>query len=320
MAAKQERKAAPRRWSGRVTAESNALDLDRGVFKRKSPRSIARSLKRSAERSTRRKAPPFRSAMSMLTFYINRGRQEPRCPRPGRPSGRQKPSSGGCLAGSAGAAQVSRRGARTALGSRTGVDTLAGFSVVSRAARHTMPLEFSAQSKQRIESLLSRYPAKQAALLPVLHIAQDEFGHLPDEAIELVRPHRGRLAGARVRRRHLLHDVPPREARAERAHGLHEHLVHAARRVRHPPPHRAAAGHQGRRDHRRRRVHGGRGGVPGGLRERAHDDLRQRLLPRPDARRRSTRSSTICASAGASGSRRRRSTARSSASARGGKV
>ena len=48
-----------------------------------------------------------------------------------------------------------------------------------------MPLEFSAQSKQRIESLFTRYPAKQAALLPVLHIAQDEFGYLPDEAIEL---------------------------------------------------------------------------------------------------------------------------------------
>ena len=49
-----------------------------------------------------------------------------------------------------------------------------------------MPLEFSAQSKQRIERLLSRYPNKQAALLPVLHVAQDEFGHLPDPVIELV--------------------------------------------------------------------------------------------------------------------------------------
>ena len=50
-----------------------------------------------------------------------------------------------------------------------------------------MPPEFSAQSKQRIERVLSRYPNKQAALLPVLHIAQDEFGHLPDPVIELVR-------------------------------------------------------------------------------------------------------------------------------------
>jgi uncharacterized protein DUF3175 len=57
------------RWSQRVTEQSNALDLESGVF---SPRSIARSLKRSAERSHRRKADPFRSAMSMLTFYINR--------------------------------------------------------------------------------------------------------------------------------------------------------------------------------------------------------------------------------------------------------
>jgi len=49
-----------------------------------------------------------------------------------------------------------------------------------------MPLEFSAQSKQRIERVVAQYPQKQAALLPVLHIAQDEFGHLPDEALELV--------------------------------------------------------------------------------------------------------------------------------------
>src|SRR5450631_3531669 len=49
-----------------------------------------------------------------------------------------------------------------------------------------MPLEFSVQSKQRVERLLSRYPTKQAALLPVLHVAQEEFGHLPDDVIELV--------------------------------------------------------------------------------------------------------------------------------------
>ncbi len=49
-----------------------------------------------------------------------------------------------------------------------------------------MPLEFSAQSKERVARLLTRYPTKQAALLPVLHVAQEEFGHLPDEAIELV--------------------------------------------------------------------------------------------------------------------------------------
>jgi hypothetical protein len=52
---------------------SDALDLQGGVFKQSDPRRIARSLKRSAEHSRRRKADPFRSAMSMLTFYINRG-------------------------------------------------------------------------------------------------------------------------------------------------------------------------------------------------------------------------------------------------------
>jgi len=61
-----------KRWSGRVTRESNALDLEPGVFKLDDPHAIARSLKRSAERSKRRKAEPFASAMSMLIFYINR--------------------------------------------------------------------------------------------------------------------------------------------------------------------------------------------------------------------------------------------------------
>lgn len=61
-----------RRWSKRVNETSDALTLDKGVFK-KSPHAIALSLKRSAERSRRRKSAPFRSAMSMLTFYINRG-------------------------------------------------------------------------------------------------------------------------------------------------------------------------------------------------------------------------------------------------------
>jgi hypothetical protein len=60
------------RWSGRVTATSNALDLDAKVFSLTSPRAIASSLKRSADRSTRRKGTPLQSAMSMLNFYINR--------------------------------------------------------------------------------------------------------------------------------------------------------------------------------------------------------------------------------------------------------
>src|SRR5438128_10453573 len=63
----------PKRWSARVMRTSNALDLERGVFKKRSARAIARSLKRSAERSKRRKSAPFRSAMSMLNFHINRG-------------------------------------------------------------------------------------------------------------------------------------------------------------------------------------------------------------------------------------------------------
>lgn len=61
-----------RRWSARVTRQSDALDLERSVFKSSDPHKIALSLKRSAERSKRRKSAPYRSAMSMLTFYINR--------------------------------------------------------------------------------------------------------------------------------------------------------------------------------------------------------------------------------------------------------
>ena len=67
-----------RRWSREVTEHSDALTLDQGVFTLRDPKRIAASLKRSAERSRRRKADPFRSALSMLTFYINRaGRNLP---------------------------------------------------------------------------------------------------------------------------------------------------------------------------------------------------------------------------------------------------
>jgi len=65
-------KPAPKRWSRRVTGESNALDLEPGVFTLRDPKRIAASLKRSAEASTRRKAGPYRSALSMLVFYMNR--------------------------------------------------------------------------------------------------------------------------------------------------------------------------------------------------------------------------------------------------------
>jgi hypothetical protein len=61
-----------RRWSHRVTETSDALTLENGVFKKGSAKAVASSLKRSAEHSRRRKSDPYRSAMSMLTFYINR--------------------------------------------------------------------------------------------------------------------------------------------------------------------------------------------------------------------------------------------------------
>lgn len=62
----------PKKWSRRVMETSDALDLESRIFKSKDPKKIARSLKRSAERSKRKKGTPYQSAMSMLTFYINR--------------------------------------------------------------------------------------------------------------------------------------------------------------------------------------------------------------------------------------------------------
>jgi len=66
------KRKTPRYWSKQVTEKSNALDLEPDVFKLDDPAKIAASLKRSAERSRRRKSDPFRSAMSMLVFYVNR--------------------------------------------------------------------------------------------------------------------------------------------------------------------------------------------------------------------------------------------------------
>jgi hypothetical protein len=77
------KRRSTQRWSARVTRESDALTLDKGVFSKRSPRAIALSLKRSAERSRRRKSNPYRSAMSMLTFYINRAGKK-------LPAGRKK--------------------------------------------------------------------------------------------------------------------------------------------------------------------------------------------------------------------------------------
>jgi hypothetical protein len=79
VATKTKRKS--KYWSGAVTRDSNALDLEADVFKQDSAKEIAASLKRSADQSTRRKSSPFRSAMSMLTFYINRGGKNLSAPR-----------------------------------------------------------------------------------------------------------------------------------------------------------------------------------------------------------------------------------------------
>jgi hypothetical protein len=79
----RRRTSGSRKWSQRVTRESDALDLERGVFTQHSPGRIAASLKQSAERSKRRKADPYRAALSMLTFYINRAGKS-------LPLGRQK--------------------------------------------------------------------------------------------------------------------------------------------------------------------------------------------------------------------------------------
>ncbi|SFI80131.1 Protein of unknown function [Phyllobacterium sp. CL33Tsu] len=65
-------RTAKKKWSQDVTEHSDALDLEANVFEQKDPRKIAHSLKQSAEHSDRRKSSPYRSAMSMLTFYINR--------------------------------------------------------------------------------------------------------------------------------------------------------------------------------------------------------------------------------------------------------
>jgi len=70
--------ARDKKWSAQVTRESYALDLDAGIFTSRDPKRVAASLKRSADRSKRRKSDPYRSAMSMLNFYINRaGRNLP---------------------------------------------------------------------------------------------------------------------------------------------------------------------------------------------------------------------------------------------------
>jgi hypothetical protein len=70
--ARKEKTTGEKKWSARVTQEGHALELEEGVFTWNDPKMIARSLSKSAEARKRRKASPFRSAMSMLVFYINR--------------------------------------------------------------------------------------------------------------------------------------------------------------------------------------------------------------------------------------------------------
>lgn len=67
-----KRKAPTKYWSQHVTEDSDSLTLEEGVFRKPTPRAVALSLKRSANASHRRKSAPFRSAMSMLVFFINR--------------------------------------------------------------------------------------------------------------------------------------------------------------------------------------------------------------------------------------------------------
>ncbi len=66
------KKASPKKWSKKVTETSNAMDLEKDIFKSKDPKKIAASVKHSAEKSKRKKAGPFQSAMSMINFYENR--------------------------------------------------------------------------------------------------------------------------------------------------------------------------------------------------------------------------------------------------------
>ncbi|MDB5006152.1 MAG: hypothetical protein JWQ84_1870 [Mucilaginibacter sp.] len=68
----EKTKTSKKKWSAGVTEHSDALDLEGNIFESNDPKKIAQSLKHSAEQSTRKKSAPYRSAMSMLTFYINR--------------------------------------------------------------------------------------------------------------------------------------------------------------------------------------------------------------------------------------------------------
>ena len=95
-----------------------------------------------------------------------------------------------------------------------------------------MSLEFSADAQKKIAALCERYPTKQPVVLAALHLAQKEHGHLSDDALRLVARDARPAVRARVRRRDVLHDVPARAGRHEDDPDVHQHLVHAARRLR----------------------------------------------------------------------------------------
>lgn len=45
-------------------------------------------------------------------------------------------------------------------------------------------MEFSQETKQKFQEILLHYPVKTAAVLPAVHLAQEEFGHISEEIIE----------------------------------------------------------------------------------------------------------------------------------------
>ena len=145
-----------------------------------------------------------------------------------------------------------------------------------------MAIEFSAQTKQRIDRLLTRYPTKQAALLPVLHLAQDEFGHLSDEALHLVAGTLD-LPAAHVFGVITFYTMFHREASGRNElmvctnvscmlRGGYDILHHIEKRLGIKAGESTPDGV----------FPPGRGGVPGGVRERPDDDLRGRLPPGSD--------------------------------------
>jgi hypothetical protein len=60
-----------RNWSKKVTEQSDAMDLEPGIFL-KSSKKIAKSIKKSVMKSRRLKSTPLKSGISMISFYINR--------------------------------------------------------------------------------------------------------------------------------------------------------------------------------------------------------------------------------------------------------